>query len=464
MHPFMTRSIFKEVLVENYPIIAILIGVLLVSFSIGLYKNPDTLWEYKAANGVIQWGMPYTEVLGSLINQPPLGFYAEGLFLSIFGLSIETGTILVTIFGLGCIYLVYRIGKELYSKQTGIIASVMFALTPWELVLSRSFLIDTQCLFFSLLTIYFGILAIRVDSHKQFLIAGVAFALGFLTKFYAIFVLFPLALIYVHKKKVPKRLITQTAVFFIPLIVSLLIWNTIHDWQLPTWLPRGLGYMFNHSDFGDFNADGVVPSYSFMSTFLFDGLGYFFVASFITSLAFGLVFRRHFGKDTATYDWIFLLSILAILGLNMYLGVAQNLKVPYTSAIKYSYQALPLFSLVAASIVMKSSKLLKSASYFSKTKKILFTIVGIIGLLLTVTSLLLGIYDAHELSQIRFVIFSVQPGVLLGYSFDNFYTITEGNSVMYIQYAGFLLILSALFYSNKDSIIKSWYRLIKKSA
>ena len=464
MRPFKTKSRFRDALVENYPIIAILIGVLLVSFSIGLYQNPDTAWEYKAANGVIQWGMPYTEVRGSLINQPPLGFYLEGLFLGIFGLSIETGTSLVTIFGLGCTYLVYRIGKELYNKQTGIIASIMFALTPWELILSRSFLIDTQCLFFSLLTIYYGILAIRADSHRQFLFAGVAFALGFLTKFYAIFVLFPLALIYVYKKKVPKQLITQAVVFFIPLIVSLLIWNIIHDWQLPTWLPRGLGYMFNHSDFSDFNANGVVPSYSFISTFLFDGLGYFFVASFMASLAVGLIFRKQLGKDTTTYDGIFLLSILMILGLNMYLGVTQNLKVPYTSAIKYSYQALPLFSLVAASIVMKSSTMLKSTNFFSKTRKFLFTIVAVIGLLLIASSLLWGIYDAHELSQMSFVIFSVQPGVLLGYSFDNFYTIAEGNPVICMQYAGFLLILSALIYSYKYSLIKTWYRLIKKSS
>ena len=83
MRPFKTKSRFRDALVENYPIIAILIGVLLVSFSIGLYQNPDTAWEYKAANGVIQWGMPYTEVRGSLINQPPLGFYLEGLFLGI---------------------------------------------------------------------------------------------------------------------------------------------------------------------------------------------------------------------------------------------------------------------------------------------------------------------------------------------------------------------------------------------
>jgi hypothetical protein len=153
-----------------------------------------------------------------------------------------------------------------------------------------------------------------------------------------------------------------------------------------------------------------------------------------------------------------------ILGLNMYLGVTQNLKVPYTSAIKYSYQALPLFSLVAASIVMKSSTMLKSTNFFSKTRKFLFTIVAVIGLLLIASSLLWGIYDAHELSQMSFVIFSVQPGVLLGYSFDNFYTIAEGNPVICMQYAGFLLILSALIYSYKYSLIKTWYRLIKKSS
>jgi len=453
MHPPLKGSSIKCALKENYAIFSLLAGVMLISFSIGLFQNPDTAWEFKAANGVIEWGMPYTEVEGSLINQPPLGFYAEAVFMSVFGVSIETGTILVTLFGLGCIYLVYRIGKELYSKQSGLIAAALFALTPWELVLSRSFLIDTQCLFLSLLALFLGILAVKANSNKRFLAAGAVFAFAFLTKLYAVFALLPLSLIYLYHRKLTKQLIIQAAVILVPLALSLLVWNQIHDWMLPSWLPRGLGYMFNHSDLSDFNPEGVVPVYSFISTFLLDeGLGYFFVAAVFTSLAVSLAFRKHFQKDTVFYDWMFAASILAVLGLNLYLGVALNLKVPYTSAIKYIYQALPWFSLIAASLTVKGASLWCSAKTSISSRRAVLVATACFGFMLILAVVFAGFYGAHELSHTEFVIFNVQPGMLLGYSFDNSYTITDNNPAMSLQYAGFILIASGLIYPSKAFI------------
>jgi 4-amino-4-deoxy-L-arabinose transferase-like glycosyltransferase len=109
----------KKLLSENYSLLSILIGFMLVSFSIGPYQNGDTQWEYEAAMGVIKWGMPYVNTFGNIMNQPPLGFYIEALFFKVFGLSIDTGVALVTLFGLGCIVLVYEIGKVVYNKTTG---------------------------------------------------------------------------------------------------------------------------------------------------------------------------------------------------------------------------------------------------------------------------------------------------------------------------------------------------------
>src|SRR5665647_2068632 len=104
----------KKLLSEHYPLLSILIGVTLVSLSIGPFQNGDTGWEYQAAIGVIKWGMPYVNNVGNLMNQPPLGFYVEALFFKIFGPSIQNGTFLVTLIGLGSSILVYKLGKELY--------------------------------------------------------------------------------------------------------------------------------------------------------------------------------------------------------------------------------------------------------------------------------------------------------------------------------------------------------------
>lgn len=44
----------KKLLSEHYPLLSILIGITLVSLSIGPFQNGDTDWEYQAAAGVMK--------------------------------------------------------------------------------------------------------------------------------------------------------------------------------------------------------------------------------------------------------------------------------------------------------------------------------------------------------------------------------------------------------------------------
>ena len=188
----------RELLSEHYPLVSILIGIVLISSSIGPFHNIDAEIEYEAASGVLRWGMPYMKTYGNLVNQPPLGFYIDALFFMGFGLSFDVGVAIITLFGLGCTFLVYKIGKVLYGKPTGLLAAALFALTPWQVAFSRSFLIDVQCLFFSLLSLFVGIFAIRRDSFKLFMVSGTLFGISFLTKFFAVFALVPLGLFFVY--------------------------------------------------------------------------------------------------------------------------------------------------------------------------------------------------------------------------------------------------------------------------
>src|SRR5208283_994721 len=245
----------KKLLSENYPLLSILIGIILVSLSIGPYQNGDTLWEYEAATGVIKWGMPYVISSGNIINQPPIAFYIEALFFQIFGSSINTGVTLVTLFGLGSIVLVYKIGKELYDKPTGLFAAALFALTPWELVLSRSFLIDAQCLFLSLLCLLIEIIDIRKGSFKLFMVTGALFAAAFLTKLFAVFLLIPLLLFSVYYR--PKNLrhrFSWVGAFFLPVLISSFLWYQVISGQ-------GVISIFYQSDLVSHSSSGVAPSF-----------------------------------------------------------------------------------------------------------------------------------------------------------------------------------------------------------
>ena len=439
----MTKAPFRKVLSENYPLLSILIGICLVSVSIGPFQNGDTQWEYEAATGVLRWSMPYVGNFGNLMNQPPLGFYLEAFFFKILGSSIDTGVALVTLFGLGCTVLMYKLGEVLYSKTTGLFAAALFALTPWHLILSRSFLIDAQCLFFSLLCLLTGIYAIRKNSLKLFIMSGALFAAAFLTKSFAVFTLTPLLLFYVHHR--PRNLrsaFSWLAAFFLPVLLCSFLWYQVISGQ-------GLFYILRHEDFAEYNTGAVVPSYFFVCNFLLNyGLGWLFTIAVIFSLFVSLLCRKLFSKFLP-YDLICLTTVVAVVSVNIFLGAGLNLKSPYNNAMKYDYQALPFFALLAASLPNKCSSLYNSAKTSRKMNKILGYSAVAVGLFLLAESLFANIFYAYTFSKWDYLLLKVEMDKNVGYSFFNPTPIGTNNLLLGIQYLGFALVLFGLALASR---------------
>ncbi len=311
-----------------------------------------------------------------MINQPPLGFYIEGLFFKGVGSSVSNGTFLVTMLGLGSTFIIYKVGKALYGKSTGLFAAALFALSPWEFVLSRSFLIDAQCLFLSLFCMYTGIVAIRRGSVKLSLAAGVLFAAALLTKYFAAFMLIPLLLFYFYSKpKNTKIFFSQIASFVLPALLFSLFWYQAI-------LGKNIFYMFQHSDFSGLNFSGVNLSYSFVGVFLWNyGLGAVFVITSVFSLLLLFIFKKELLRQFR-FDLICLATISIVLIVNMVLGVALNLQAPYYNAIKYDYQALPFFCLIAGSLAGKCISLWDMAKLKTKVKGKLIMPTVLIGVFL----------------------------------------------------------------------------------
>jgi 4-amino-4-deoxy-L-arabinose transferase-like glycosyltransferase len=444
----LTRSGIRKLLSENYPLLAIIIGVVLISVSIGPFVNGDTELEYEAASGVIRWGMPYVKTFGDILNQPPLGFYVEALFFTFFGSSIDTGVVLITLLGLGCILAVYKIGNVLYGKPTGLAAAALFALSPWELVLSRTFLIDLQCLFFSLFCLLVGIYAIRKDSAKLSLVSGTLFAAALLTKLFAVFTLIPLMLLFIYyRPKKLKRALSMIGAFFLPALLFAFLWYQVISGQ-------GLLSVFRHEDFGYYNPSGLVPSYFFVGNFLLNyGLGLFLTSAVVFSLLVCFLRRKLFSK-ILVFDLICLATIIPIVVVNTFLGAGLNLSAPYSNAIKYTYQSLPFFSLIAASLVGKSLSLFQSAKSKRKLRRVLFFSVVFVGLFLLVATIFVNMLYAGMLATSDYLLFKVEPNIDLGYSFFNPTPTGEHSLLMNIQYLGFAVVLSGLVWASRHTLVR----------
>jgi 4-amino-4-deoxy-L-arabinose transferase-like glycosyltransferase len=445
----------KKQLSENYPLLSILIAITLISLSIGPFQNGDTDWEFAAAKGILKWGMPYVNNFGNIINQPPLGFYIEGLFFKVAGTSVINGTFLVTVLGLGSTVIIYKIGKEVYGKSTGLFAAALFALSPWEFVLSRSFLIDAQCLFFSLFCLYTGILAIRKESVKLSLAAGVLFAAALLTKYFAIFMLIPLVLFFFYSRpKNAKLFFSQLTSFLLPALLFSLLWYQAV-------LGKNIFYMFQHSDFSGLNSIGVNLSYSFVGFFLWNyGLGAVFVITSVFSLLLLFTFRKELSR-ALRFDVICLATIVIILVVNMVLGVALNLQAPYYNAIKYDYQALPFFCLIAGSIAGKCFSLWETAKRQTKFSRKLLVSVVIIGVFLIATTMFVSFNSAHYLSTSNFLLFKVTADQAVGYSLFNYAPTSQNNVLMSLQFVGFAVLVSGFLWLSRNKLRGFFNALLK---
>ena len=304
---------FRRFLGEYYPLVIVLVGVLLVSASLGPFENGDTQREFDAAQGVIKWGLPYMGIFGLMMDEPPLGYYIEALWFLVFGSSMVVGAALITLFGLGCVVLVYEIGKVWFGRNAGFLAAVLFAVSPWEFVMSRSFLIDTPCLFFSLLFVYVGVIAIRKGSFRLIVVSGFLFAAAFLTKFYAVFSLIPLVLFFVHSKpaKNPRRMFSWVGAFILPVIVLAFLWYQVFTGQ-------GLFSIMGHQDFVNYLPPGIHPSYLFVvNLLLLYGLGWFFALAAALAVIIGVVARNRFSQ-ILVFSLICLATAIVVVGVDTF--------------------------------------------------------------------------------------------------------------------------------------------------
>jgi len=439
----------RRLLFENYPLIAILIGVVLISTALGPFQTLDTDLEYQTAQGVIRWGYPYINAWGNLFNEPPLAFYIEAVVFQIFGLSLATGVALVTSFGLACTVMVYLLGKELYSKSTGLFGAAFFALAPWELVLSRSFLIDTQCLLLSLIYLFIGLLAIRKSSLQLAGVSGVFFALALLTKLFAVFMLIPLLLLFLYYRPKVKTMLAQIFVFALPALLSTLLWYQVI-------LKLDIMYFFSHNDFKDLNFSNVVATPTFMSDFVVKyGVGLLFFSAFVAALLVGFLFWKCFPQKFLISDLVCLSTVMAILGLVVYLAVSVNLKAPYTSAVKYAYQALPFLSLIAGSLATKSLSLLKHTAVVARNQKVVFSFIGVLGLVFVAITLLSLMGDARTLATAYYLIFRVQPNLDVGYSFYIADPLSSSSPLIVVEFIGFFVVLTGFFWVSRVYLIST---------
>ena len=85
-----------------------------------------------------EWGVQFPILFRSYGEwKSPVYIYLVVPFIKVFGLNAWGVRLPAAIFGVLAVYLTYLLGKRLYSKEVGLWASFLLAVSPWHLMLSR---------------------------------------------------------------------------------------------------------------------------------------------------------------------------------------------------------------------------------------------------------------------------------------------------------------------------------------
>jgi hypothetical protein len=185
-----------------------------------------------------------------------------------------------------------------------------------------------------------------------------------------------------------------------------------------------------------------------VGNFLLDGVGALFMIAAVLSLLVCFSRRKLFASFLP-YDLMCLVTIVAVGSVDTLLGAGLNLSFPYNNAVKYSYQFLPFFSLLVASLAGKFFALFNSEKAKEKLNKVLFYVAAV-GLFLLAISMLLHMNSVYQFSISDHLLFRVEIDKNIGYSLVNSTPIGKDSPLVGFQYLGFAFMLVGLVWVSRD--------------
>jgi len=231
----------------NIGLILIIISFLSL-FVFYINPNADLWWDSSVYIGMGKYIYSSGEV-GLYEDSRPiiwpliLGFiWKVGLDVTFFG------KFLVLLSGIGVIILTYLIAYKLFSKKIALISSLLLAF-------SQTFFLFNSIMFTGVPSTFFVVLGLYLFINKHYSLSGLFFGIGFMTRFFQIFVIVPVylfLLFLIYKKKLNiTDLIRPVLFFLIPtipyLILNVILFNNpIYPFQLQAYMTTFTGGIYHH--------------------------------------------------------------------------------------------------------------------------------------------------------------------------------------------------------------------------
>jgi hypothetical protein len=143
------------------------------------YNSDEAVY---AGQGAAIAQVPILKDIFPVFRAHPLLFQFVLAVLFHFNFSDGVGRMAAAGVGIATVFLVYRLGSELYNKRVGLLAALFMALMPYHVVVSRQVLLDGPMVFCITLTLYMLVQFSKSGRQIHLLASGVALGLSILSK------------------------------------------------------------------------------------------------------------------------------------------------------------------------------------------------------------------------------------------------------------------------------------------
>ncbi|MCR4944471.1 MAG: glycosyltransferase family 39 protein [Clostridium sp.] len=158
------------------------------------------------------------------VDKPPLGLWIQAISVLIFGYKGWALLLPQALSGTISCLLIYILTKKYFNKTSALISSLIFAITPIVVAVSRNNTIDMQLILVLLIAILFLFKSIEENKLIYLIIAGIFIGLGFNIKMlqaYMVVPAFVLTYLIFTKEKFSKKFINGIIATIIMVTISL---------------------------------------------------------------------------------------------------------------------------------------------------------------------------------------------------------------------------------------------------
>jgi len=148
-------------------------------------QGRDVLIAYNILHGHLTLLGPTSSVGGFFLG--PIYYYFMAPFLWLSNYNPVGPAVMIALFGIATVWLIYIVGKDFFNAKVGLIAALLYAISPIVVAYSRFSWNPNLMPFFSLLTLYLVYKALKNNSLKAFFISGILFGIAMQLHYLSIF-------------------------------------------------------------------------------------------------------------------------------------------------------------------------------------------------------------------------------------------------------------------------------------